>query len=324
VPIYVGHDANPIYFAGAASSEEVKVFRSLYRSQVAPQGMCVVNAGGQALAWAMNHEDNEDILSFLDYGLERFRKNPDGQLPVTTERYMHYPRQRLEDYKTEVRTSPIPPGHRDLEGCPWWTLRPRGTVVARLFGRALDKDGKPKTDTVRQESYTEDGFDIAVKTQERLFRVLADAETARVMLPLELTREWVKHAYMGVLDVQPLDNPGPSKGELKKCDFWAQKAGTGKGPTSWRVEGESEVFIDDKMTHGIPGDMHEVKLKWQGFIQMDGDRVTQLVLSAGGQENLKFQSALHKPGECRFDLAGAVRFGVLGEPVTPDKKQERR
>ena len=324
MPLYVGHDASPLYFAGPASSEEIKVFRSLYRSQVAPQGIGVVNAGGQALAWAMNHEANEDILSFLDYGLERFRRNPDGQEPVTTERYRHYPGERLEDYKSDVRTSPIPLGHRDLEGCPWWIPRPKGTVVARLVGRALDKDGKPMADTLRQELYTEDGFDIAVKTQEKLAKVLADAETDRVLLPLELTREWVKHAYMGVLDVQPLDNPGPSKGELKQCDFWARKTGPGKGPTSWRVEGESEVFIDERMTHGIPGDMHEVKLQWHGFIQMDGDRMTQLVLSASGKENLKFQSALHKAGDCRFDLTGAVRFGILGEPVTPDKKPEKR
>ena len=314
MPIYVGNEATPLYFSGAPSSEEVRLFQTLYRSQSAPQGMCVVNAGGQALAWAMNMD--EDILTFLDYGLERFRKNPDGQKPVATERYLQYPKQRLEDCKTDARTSPIPPGHRDEEVCPWRTPRPRGTVVARLIGRALDKDGKPRTDTVRQASYSEDGFDIAVRTQEKLARVLADGKTDRVMLPREVTRDWVKHAYMGVLDVQPLDNPGPSKGELKKCEFGAEKAGTGKGPTLWRVEGESEVFIDDTMVHGIPGDLHEVKLTWNGFITMDGDRMTQLVLSAGGRENLKFQEA---HGASPFGLNGAVRFGILGEPFPADK-----
>ena len=71
MPIYIGHDASPLYFAGPASSEEIKVFRSLYRSQVAPQGIGVVNAGGQALAWAMNHEDNEDILTSIGYTKEQ-------------------------------------------------------------------------------------------------------------------------------------------------------------------------------------------------------------------------------------------------------------
>jgi hypothetical protein len=321
VPIYIGHEASPAYFTGAPPSEEGKIFQSLYRSQVAGQGMCVANGGGQALAWAMNHGENESILSYLDYGLERFRKNPDGREAALTERYGEYPGERREDYKMEARTSPIPSGHRDGESCPWRKSRPSGTVVARLIGRALDKDGKPAMETLRQASYTEDGFDIAAKTQENLARVLADTGTERVTLPLELTREWVKHAYMGVLDVQPLDNPGRSKGELKQCDFGVRNVRRGKGRALWRVEGESEVFIDDGMAHGIPGDLHEVKLKWEGFIEMDGDRMTELVLSASGKENLKFQSA---HGRSRFDLAGPVRFAVFVDPVPATKEREKR
>jgi len=141
----------------------------------------------------------------------------------------------------------------------------------------------------------------------------------------------VAHAYMGVLDVQPLDNPGRSKGELKKCDFEAQKVASrdalAPGVTLWRVEGESEVFIDERMANGGPGDMHEVKLKWHGFIEMDGDRVTRLVLSAGGKEKLKFQSAHGKEenlvaallGGHRIDMECGVRYGIIGEPV-PTKK----
>ena len=87
------------------------------------------------------------------------------------------------------------------------------------------------------------------------------------------------------------------------------------------MEGESEVFIDDGMIHGIPEDLHEVKLKWEGFIEMDGDRMTELVLSATGKEKLKFQSAR---GGSRFDLAGEVRFGILGELVPVTKEREKR
>ena len=96
----------------------------------------------------------------------------------------------------------------------------------------------------------------------------------------------------------------------------AQLFALAPGVTLWRVEGESEVFIDDKMIHGRPGDMHEVKLKWHGLIEIDGNRMSRLVLSAGGPEKLKFVSLR--------DMACEVRFGILGEPVPADKKQEKR
>jgi hypothetical protein len=256
----------------------------------------------------MNHDDNhEDILAFLDHGLERFHKNPDGKNPVMTERYKHYPKLRLEDYKTDAAKLPIPQGHSEKGGCPSWTQHPKGTVVARLVGRALGKDGKPVADTARQANYIEDRFHITISTQEKLAKALGGAKTERVTLPLEVTREWVKHAYLGVLDVRPLDNQDRKNGDLKKCDFGAQKVATGKGLTLWRVEGESEVYIDDKTRQWRPGDMHWVKLKWHGFIEMDENRITRLVLSADGSERLKFVSL--------FNMNCQVRFGIIGEAI---------
>src|SRR5207244_741542 len=173
--------------------------------------------------------------------------------------------------------------HPEGKHCPAEPPLRQGTVAVRLFGRVL-KDGKPVADTVRQENYIEDRFNIAVQTQEKLAQALAAAGKGPVKLPLEVTRQWVKQAYLGVLDVQPLDNPGGGNGELKKCDFGAQKVASrvalAPGVTLWRVAGESDAFIDKKMANGGPGDLHEVKLKWHGFIEMDGKRVTRLVLSA--------------------------------------------
>jgi hypothetical protein len=180
---------------------------------------------------------------------------------------------------------------------------------------------------LRQENYIEDRFNIDAETQEKLAKALADAGGDRVTLPLELTRQWVKQAHMGVLDVQPLDNPGRNpgnNGELRKCDFRAMRVGTGNGPTLLRVEGESEVFIEEMANSG-PGDMHEVKLKWHGFIEMRGNRVTRLLLCASGTEKLGFGSARGKddnevaslPGGHRFDMACGVRYGFLGEPAGP-------
>jgi hypothetical protein len=308
-------------------NEEGLFYREIERSKPAPQGICVVNSAGKVLNWTLMFDDDQSVVAFLDHAKARFAKFPDAKKPVAAEVYQKFPSQKRKDVADSGMVLPVLDRHPEGKHCPAEPPLRKGTVAVRLFGRALDKDGKPVADTVRQENYIEDRFNIAVQTQEKLAKALAETGNGPVELPLEVTRHWVKQAYMGVLDVQPLDNPGGGKGALKKCDFGATRVGTGNGPTLWRVAGESEVFIDEKMANGGPGDMHEVKLQWHGFIEMDGNRMTRLVLSARGKEKLKFQSARGKndnevamlPGGHRTDMACAVRFGMLGEPAGPDK-----
>ena len=307
--------------------EEGLLYREIERSKPAPQGICVVNSAGKVLNWTLRFDDDKSLLAFFDHAKERFDRYPDAKKPVAAEVYEKFPSQRRKDVDDSGKDLPVLDRHPDGKHCPAEPPLPKGTLAARLIGRALDKDGKPVADTLRQENYIEDRFNIADQTQEKLAKALADAGKGRVELPVEVTRLWVKQAYMGVLDVQPLDNPGRGKGELMKCEFSATKVGDGKGPTLWRIEGGSEAFIDEKMANGGPGDMHEVKLTWHGFIEMDGNRMTRLVLSADGKEKLKFRSTLGKvysevanlPGGRRIDMASEVRFGILGEPAGPDK-----
>ena len=312
--------------------EEGLLYREIARSMPAPQGICVVNSAGKVLDWTLMFDDDKSLLAFFDQAKDRFAKFPDAKKPVAAEVYQKFPSQKRKDVKDSGKVLPVLDRHPEGKHCPAEPPLRKGTVAVRLFGRALDKDDKPVADTLRQENYIEDRFNFEVETQEKLAKVLVDTGKDPVKLPLEVTRLWVKQAYMGVLDVQPLDNPGRSKGELKKCDFGATKVGTGKGPTLWRVEGESEVFIDEKMANGGPGDMHEVKLKWHGFIEMDGDRMTRLVLSASGKEKLKFQSARGKiesevailPGGHRIDMECGVRYGIIGEPVPIKKAKDAK
>ena len=99
----------------------------------------------------------------------------------------------------------------------------------------------------------------------------------------------------------------------------------------WRVEGESEVYNSGLMANAGPGDMHEVKLTWEGFIEMTRNRMTQLVLAARGTERLKFNSMRPSkeievailPGGRRIDLACGVRYGILAEPATDASKRSQ-
>jgi hypothetical protein len=313
--------------------EEGLLYREIARSMPAPQGICVVNSAGKVLDWTLMFDDDNSVLAFFDHAKERFAKFPDAKKPVAAEVYQKFPSQKRKDVEDSGKVLPVLDRHPEGKYCPAEPPLRKGTVAVRLIGRALDKDGKPVADTLRQENYIEDRFNIAVPTQEKLAKALAEAGKDPVKLPLELTRQWVGQAHMGVLDVRPIDNPGRGKGDLKKCEFSATKVGDGKGPTLWRIEGGSEAFIDEKMANGGPGDMHEVKLTWHGFIEMDGNRMTRLMLSAGGKEKLKFQSARGKvesevailPGGHRIDIECGVRYGFLGEPaVTSDEKQEKR
>lgn len=320
---------------GPPDDDEGLLYREIERSKPAPQGICVVNSAGKVLNWTLMFDDDKSVLAFFDHAKDRFAKFPDTKKPVTAEVYQKFPSQKWKNVEDSGRVLPVLDRHPEGKHCPAEPPLRKGTVAVRLFGRALDKDGKPVADTLRQENYIEDRFNITVPLQEKLAKALADAGKDPVKLPQDVAIQWVKQAHMGVLDVQPIDNPSPpggSKGELKKCEFSATKVGDGKGPTVWRIEGESEAFIGEKMANGGPGDMHEVKLTWHGFIEMNGSLMTRLLLSASGMETLKFQSARGKnetevailPGGHRIDMACGVRYGLIGEPISIKKAKDAK
>jgi hypothetical protein len=205
-------------------------------------------------------------------------------------------------------------------------------VVARVFGRALDKDGMPVADTVRQEHYVEDRFHVPVTMQAGLAEALADAGAKRFRIASDLARLLVSHAYLGQLDVNPLGSPG-GQGSLKQSEFWAQKVGVegGQGPVQIRVEGRSEA-LGRSFDHDV-GDgrlwRHEVKLVWEGLIEMQEGRMTRLLLLARGPEKLKWDNQdpdfKQRVDVARLllghpiDLDCQARFGFIGEPIAADE-----
>ena len=206
--------------------DEGLLYREIARSRPAPQGICVVNSAGKVLNWTLMFDDDKSVLAFFDHAKERYAKFPDAKKPFAAEVHQKFPSQKRKDVEDSGKVLPVLDRHPEGKHCPAEPPLPKGTVAVRLIGRALDKDGKPVTDTLRQENYIEDRFDIAIPTQEKLAKALADAGKAPVKLPLEVARQWVRQAHMSVLDVRPIDNPSPpggSKGELKKCDFSATK-----------------------------------------------------------------------------------------------------
>ena len=252
---------------------EGRLYGEIRRSRILPQGICVVNSAGKVLDWVFMFDDDKSVLAFLDHARERFAKFPDAEKPFPAERAMHFPSQKLADIKDNGKVVPVDERHRDGESCPAKPSVPQGTIIARVFGRALDKDGKPVADTVRQENYVEDRFNVPVIKQEALAKALAAAGTERFKIADDLARMVVSHAFMGELDVNPFGDINGSKSQRTDCTFWGQKVQSdGNGPDRVHVVGKSEAagVAGNGQNGDRPPWQHQVKLAWEGLIEMKG------------------------------------------------------
>jgi hypothetical protein len=317
------------------NDEEGRLYREIVHSKLAPQGICVVNSAGKVLAWTVAFDDDKSVLAFLDHCATRFARFPDAKKPVAAERYGRFPSARVDDMEDRGNVVPTPDRHAQGTSCPAQSRFPKGTIIARVFGRALDADGTPLADTVRQEHYVEDRFHVPIAMQEALAKALADSGTERFRLADDLARLLVTHAFLGQLDVNPLgDAPGSGTGSLKHCEFWARRVDVdANGRVRVRVEGQSEA-AGGTSDAGRGGDgaswHHEVKLAWEGVIEIKKDRVSRLLFAARGSEKLKWgNKALSQlkgradvtvlMGGHAIDLNCGVRYGMIGEPVAEDE-----
>jgi hypothetical protein len=287
--------------------EEGLLYREIGRSKPAPQGICVLNSAGKALDWALSFDDPPAVSAFLDRALERFRKHPGA---IDTERFMRYPGHRLDDVQDNGTVLAIPDAH---ERCPAQTRVRRGTLMARVYGRVLGTLADP----TRQENYVEDRFALSVELQELLARELAAAGNERFRLPEPVARVLAGRAYLGPLDVDPLLGPG-----TKTLELWGRRGAAGV-----RVEGRSELAGGDSDRDRADGRRwsHEVRLAWEGLIEIRERRVTRLLLLARGSEKLTWGHAraplagesdlAHLPAGRPIDFNGEVRYGILGEPA---------
>jgi hypothetical protein len=315
--------------ADAVKDEDEKwLYQRINRVKLAPQGICVLDSRGQVLTWAQMFDSNQSVLDFLDHSLKRFQKNAEAKPPVVTERYLSFPSRKVEDFRDEAKLPMIARGHPKGKTCP--AKHAKGKIapealVAQLVGRALDGKGKPLADVVNQEHYVEDRFIVPPEMQAAVAKALANAEKGAVRLPDRFAQLCATHAHLGHIDVRPLFGVGDqqNKGKWKRCEFRAEKVKAKPEASLWRIEGQSEVV--SKVVINAQG-VHDVKLTWEGFVEMKGQRMIRLLLSARGTEKLQFAKDDHPlkkvnrdevaflPAGRPIDVNCGVRYGILGAP----------
>ncbi len=301
-------------------SEEGRLFRPLRNTQPAPQGLCVLNSDGQPLDWVLMFDDDQSVDAFLEEGLKRYAAHPDGTKEVDTRRWMRYPGKGMSAVRTAKQTVRAA-AHRDGERCPGARAEAPGALRVQLYGRALGKDGRPVAGTVRQEDYSEDEFSVPAGVQRDVARAIAVADDGLVPLPRSFARLCVSHAYLGQLDVAPVDNPSGGRDELRTCRLFGRVVSSKQGVTLVRLEGDSDV--ESSLTTRGRNYHHVVKLKWQGYLELSGGRITKLLLSARGTEKLQWRSRAGSgvrreavamlPAGRPIDVDRGVRYGLLGK-----------
>jgi hypothetical protein len=295
------------------------------RSKPAPQGVCVANGAGKVLAWALSFDDNAQVPKFLDYTLARHKQFPDAAKPVPTQRFMRFPGQPMAEVAdTRARLPRLSP-HGKNEFCPATPPKARGTLVARVWGRRVEKNGRLCESCISQENYIEDIFDVPNEMQREIARLANDGQ--RFRLPENFVRHLATYTYLGQLDVRPVSPPVPQhRAREHALEWWAAPAPSSvKGSQRWRITGKSDV----ESSHPGRGDgahyHHRVTLDWRGFIDLRGKAILKLGLWAEGQEQLQWGNprlrlvkepdVAHLMAGRFIDFNSPVRYGIIGAPV---------
>ncbi len=231
----------------------------------------------------------------------------------------------------------VPAGakHGPDDRCPADSVYSAGTVIAKVVGRRINPDGTVMTGAVNQEDYAQDRFIIDPAQQEELADALAKANGKRAIVPNAIATAWTTYAYMGMLDVRPVKNPAGLKTERSEIEFWAEP--DAKNPGWIRIGGRTDVLVGDPDKGASRAKMgNSVKLEWTGFAKLENRRITNLLLTADGEESLRWGTTApmgqsqpqvgNRPPEVAALLggrpilwSGRVRYGIIGEPAKAEQ-----
>ncbi|MEM7387095.1 MAG: hypothetical protein AAF514_19325 [Verrucomicrobiota bacterium] len=302
--------------ARGGSGVEGRLYSELRRTMPQPQGIGTLNSEGRVLSWTLMFEDQSQVIGFLDHVGERYRETPFRAKPVRAERFMRFPNHKLPTLNDPGTTFSIPHKHAEGEKCPGEPRRIEGALLTKVIGRALDEKGAPRSDARIQDNYIEDQFEITPTMLEALTSAQSEAGNQPFPLPEALSRTIVSNAYLGILDVKPLE-PVQSGAEvlMEEILLWVEPSPDAGGLRVW---GHSKVHGKRERRDGNgPRWEHRIALQWQGHLNPKAGTVA---LMAEGQERLLYDNGRRSdtgeeavaflPAGRPLDFDGKVRFGM--------------
>jgi len=176
-------------------------------------------------------------------------------------------------------------------------------------------------------------LEVPVELQEQLAVAARGAGAESFQLPDQFTRTLVSSAYLGQLGVNPLG--GRAVGGRTDSSAWtfnAKRVSVADNSVTLHVTGTSDVSggqgAEGTRTDGRHWE-HRVQLEWEGYIDLNVSRITRLVMSAHGDERLRWGNAAwlatsepdvaHLPAGHPIDMDCGVRYSIVAEPCCDDE-----
>jgi hypothetical protein len=302
------------------SGIEGDLYRELKRTQPAPQGICVANSSGKVLSWSLTFEDDASVLKFLDHSSARYADHPNASATVAAERFMRFPIHKLPDIADNGKIPKIPDSHAEGELCPGHLPIKKGSLLAKIVGRALDSDGQPISNARTQDNYIEDRFEIPLGAQKEFGAAVAAARGEPFRVPEALSLLLVSNAYLGMLDVNPIGRVySAAETTAEKINLWAEQSADGSDVSLW---GTSSVSgHQDKRGQKTDGRRwnHSVTINWTGKVTLGGEGIQALAILGNGDEKLQWNAGgsrtggndvANLPAGRPIDFSGKVRYGI--------------
>lgn len=286
------------------------MLQEIGKTAPAPQGIAVLNSKGQALAWSLMFKNDQEVLNFLDYAKSKYKQTVDGT-EFKTEKFVRYPEEKQPAVPANNGLTPVP-SHSSAD-CIGSNKTPAGSLSAKVYGRVVAEDGTNLNQEVNQEHYAQDRFDLPSSLLSGLLSAFAEGKACDI--PRTVAELFAGYAYLGPLDVKPINNPAFGSTEVLRINFRAEP--DSQNSNLWHVTGESHIKCASP-----PGGRtfsNEIELSWTGYIRLEEKQVRRIALVASGKETLKWNPGLgnadvpvvsHLPAGRRINFSGHVRYGI--------------